>query len=153
MSARNIGYWATTGLLAFALAGGGVVDLTRNPEVVATLGRLGYAPYVASLLGVWKLLGAVALLAPRFPRLKEWAYAGIVFELSGAMISHLASGDGGGEITVPFVLLALAVASWSLRPESRRLRQQVPFAAHHDARAAGEADAREHLREPRSLGA
>jgi uncharacterized membrane protein YphA (DoxX/SURF4 family) len=118
---RNIGYWAATGLLAAALALAGLADVTRSPDVVASLARLGYPAYVAVILGVWKALGAAAILAPRFPRLKEWAYAGVTFNLTGAVLSHLWSGDGPKEVTAPLVLLGLAAASWALRPEGRRL--------------------------------
>jgi uncharacterized membrane protein YphA (DoxX/SURF4 family) len=122
MNARTTGYWTTTGLLGFAFAAGGIMDLTHAPELITTLGQLGYPPYVATLLGAWKLLGATALLAPRLPRVKEWAYAGIAFDLSGAVFSHLAVGDPASKVVAPLLLLGLAVASWSLRPESRMLR-------------------------------
>jgi hypothetical protein len=122
MNGRIIGYWATTGLVAVAFAAGAAMDLSGNKEIIAELAHLGYRPYFATLLGVWKLLGVVAILAPRFPRLKEWAYAGIVFDLSGAVVSHLASGDGVGDVVPPVVLLGLAAASWSLRPETRSTR-------------------------------
>jgi hypothetical protein len=87
---------------------------------------LGYPAYVATILGVWKLLGAAAITTPGLPRLKEWAYAGIAFDLSGAALSHAASGDVAARIAVPLVLLALAGASWALRPASRRLGELVP---------------------------
>lgn len=122
MNGRTIGYWATTGLLAAAFAAGGIFELSRSPEIVATLGHLGYPPYLTTLLGAWKLVGAITILAPRFPRLKEWAYAGIVFDLSGAVVSHLAVGDSVGQVVAPLALLGLAAASWSLRPEGRALR-------------------------------
>jgi uncharacterized membrane protein YphA (DoxX/SURF4 family) len=121
MNTRTIGYWVTTGLAGLAFAAGGAMDLVRGPEVVAGMAHLGYPPYVASLLGVWKLLGAAAILAPRFPRLKEWAYAGMAFDLTGAAVSHAASGDAGGKILTPLVLLGLVAASWALRPDQRVL--------------------------------
>jgi DoxX-like family len=71
---------------------------------------------------VWKVLGGIAILVPRFPRLKEWAYAGIVFDLTGASVSHAVSGDGAPNVIVPLLLAAVAFASWSLRPQSRKLR-------------------------------
>ncbi|WP_437674856.1 DoxX family protein [Sorangium sp. So ce131] len=119
--ARTIGYWIATGLLGFGVAAGGLADLTRSPQVVEVMTRLGYPAYLATLLGVWKVLGAVALFAPRFPRLKEWAYAGIFFDLTGAAASHAAVGDPAGQVMTPLVLVAVAAASWALRPESRRL--------------------------------
>lgn len=141
MKTRTIGYWATTGLVGFAFAAGGMVDLARGSQILSTLAHLGYPPYFATLLGVWKVLGAVALLAPRFPRLKEWAYAGIAFDLSSAVVSHLASGDGVGSVIPALVLLALAAASWALRPESRRL-------ANPSAGAARETDTTESAAQP-----
>src|SRR5215831_11645514 len=90
---RSIVYWVATALLVFELALGGLWDVLRVPHVRAVIERLGYPLYFLVILGVWKLLGAVALVIPRFPRLKEWAYAGVVFNLTGALVSHVASGD------------------------------------------------------------
>jgi MYXO-CTERM domain-containing protein len=119
--ARKIGYWVATGLVAFAFVTGGGVDLSGSPQVLEGMTHLGYPPYFATILGVWKVLGAVALLAPRFPRLKEWAYAGMFFDLTGAACSHAASGDPAGKVITPLVLLAVVAASWALRPEGRKL--------------------------------
>jgi hypothetical protein len=80
---------------------------------------LGYPAYFLTILGVWKVLSAPALLAPRLPRLKEWAYAGIFFDLTGAAASHAFSGESPGKIAAPLVLLLIAAASWALRPPSR----------------------------------
>ena len=83
--------------------------------------RLGYPLYFLVILGVWKLLGAVALVIPRFPRLKEWAYAGVVFNLTGALVSHVASGDiEPGPMSYLVVMVGITATSWSLRPPSRR---------------------------------
>ncbi|XXX78266.1 DoxX family protein [Sorangium sp. So ce134] len=119
--ARTIGYWIATGLLGFAFAAGGLADLAGSPQVLEGMAHLGYPAYFATILGVWKVLGAVALFAPGFPRLKEWAYAGIFFDLTGAAASHAAVGDAAGQVMTPLVLVAIAAASWALRPESRRL--------------------------------
>nr|AYM53121.1 hypothetical protein [Sorangium cellulosum] len=119
--ARTIGYWIATSLLGFAFAAGGLADLSGSPQVLEGMAHLGYPAYFATLLGVWKVLGAVALVAPRFPRLKEWAYAGIFFDLTGAAASHAAMGDGAGKVITPLFLVAIAAASWALRPGSRRL--------------------------------
>lgn len=121
MKTRTIGYWATTGLLAAAFAAGGVVDLIGGQEMKEGMAHLGYPGYFASILGVWKVLGAVALLVPRFPRLKEWAYAGIAFDLTGAAVSHAVIGDGVAKIVTPLALFVLAAVSWALRPEARVL--------------------------------
>jgi uncharacterized membrane protein YphA (DoxX/SURF4 family) len=121
MKYRNIGYWAATGLVALAFAFGGVMDIAHPPDVVAGLTHLGYPVYFATLLGIWKLLGAVALVVPGFGRVKEWAYAGIFFDLTGAAVSHAASGDDAGHVLTPVVILGVVIASYLLRPESRRL--------------------------------
>ena len=128
---RRIGYWATTGLVALAFAAGGAIDLARGPDVTAGMAHLGYPVYLAGILGVWKLLGALAVLAPGFPRLKEWAYAGMFFDLSGAAVSHAASGDGAAQVITPLVLLVLVAASWALRPAARMLARgaRTPLAA------------------------
>jgi len=121
-------YWISTGLLAAVLLLGGVMDVLRAAPVVQTITALGYPAYLPTLLGVWKLLGAAAIASPRLPRLKEWAYAGVLFDLSGAAFSHASSGDPAAKVAVPLVLLALAAASWALRPASRRLGEVVPRA-------------------------
>jgi uncharacterized membrane protein YphA (DoxX/SURF4 family) len=118
---KTVGYWATTGLIAAVLLFGGAIDVAHPPSAVAFLAHLGYPAYFATLIGAWKVLGGIALLAPRLPRLKEWAYAGVFFDLTGAAISHAASGDPAPRVLVPLLMTALAVASWSLRPESRKL--------------------------------
>jgi uncharacterized membrane protein YphA (DoxX/SURF4 family) len=122
MNTRLIGYWVSTGLTALAFAAGGMGDLARGPAMLEGMAHLGYPAYFLLILGVWKLLGAIAILAPRFPRLKEWAYAGIVFDLTGAAFSHAAVGDGAGKVITPLVLLGIAAASWTLRPEGRVLK-------------------------------
>ena len=121
MKPRNIGYWASTGLVAFAFAAGGAMDLSRSPQVLEGMSHLGYPAYFASILGAWKIGGAVVVLLPRFARLKEWAYAGMAFDLTGAALSHAFSGDDVGKIVTPLALLAIVAASWALRAGSRKL--------------------------------
>jgi DoxX-like family len=117
-----IAYWITTALVVFELAWGGVWDILRVPQVRDLIERLGYPVYFLVILGIWKLLGAVALVIPRFPRLKEWAYAGVIFDLTGAVASLLASRlIDLGTVAYPIVMTGVAVASWALRPPSRRL--------------------------------
>ena len=121
---KTIGYWVTTVLVAFVLLSGGAAELAGQHDTIAGMELLGYPDYLATILGIWKVLGAIALLAPRFPRLKEWAYAGIVFDLTGATASHAFSHDYGPSafhIIVPLIITALTFASWALRPASRRL--------------------------------
>ena len=118
---RSTVYWVTTALLAFELGLGGVWDVLRVPQVREVMERLGYPAYFLIILGVWKLLGAIAVIIPRFPRLKEWAYAGIVFNLTGALASHIASGVvGSGTLVYLVVMMGVTTASWALRPPSRR---------------------------------
>jgi uncharacterized membrane protein YphA (DoxX/SURF4 family) len=117
-----IAYWVTTTLVVSELALGGVWDILQVPQVRSLIERLGYPLYFLVILGTWKLLGAVALVIPRFPRLKEWAYAGVFFDLTGAVSSQLASGlKDAGTMAYPIVMTCVAVASWALRPPSRRL--------------------------------
>ena len=114
-------YWLATALILSELVLGGMWDVLRVPHVREVIERLGYPTYFLVILGVWKLLGAVALVVPRFPRLKEWAYAGVVFNLTGALASHVASGDiEPGPMAYLVVMLGATAASWSLRPPSRR---------------------------------
>lgn len=121
MTGKTIGYWVTTGLVALAFGLGGLGDLARGPEMVEGMAKLGYPVYFMVILGIWKVLAVPALLAPKLPRLKEWAYAGIAFDLTGAAFSHAASGDPAGKVITPLVILGIAAASWALRPASRKL--------------------------------
>jgi uncharacterized membrane protein YphA (DoxX/SURF4 family) len=126
MKSKLIGYWVTTGLLALVLLSGGVFDIAQPKQVADVFIHLGYPLYFGVLLGVWKLLGGIAILVPKFPRLKEWAYAGTFIDLSSAMVSHIATHDSARDILTPFVLIALTVVSWALRPPSRRLGELFP---------------------------
>jgi DoxX-like family len=123
--ARNIAYWTATGLVAFFIGGGGLSQIWQykiNPYGVVPL--LGYPMYFFAILGFWKVLGAIAILVPRFPRLKEWAYAGIFFDLTGAAASCAAVGGYGAygfHVIAPLMITAFTVASWALRPPSRTI--------------------------------
>lgn len=118
---RTVLYWIFTLPVAFEMTAGAIWDLLEIEFVRVTLAHLGYPTYLLTILGVWKFPCAVALLIPRFPRLKEWAYAGAFFNYSGAVASHLAMGDGAGFWIPPLVFGALTLASWALRPAERRL--------------------------------
>jgi hypothetical protein len=118
-TAVRSGYWVLTGVLALELAAGAAWDLTRRANVVAVVTKLGYPAYLLPILGIWKGLAAVAVLAPGRKRLKEWAYAGIVFEMSGAAVSQAIAGSRG-ELALTLGITALALGSWVLRPASRR---------------------------------
>ena len=125
---RAAGYWAATACVAAELGVGGVWDIARLPFVRDLVAHLGYPSYFLVLLGTWKVLAAAALLVPRRPLLKEWAYAGAFFTYTGAMISHLAAGYGRPEVAVLGVMTALTVTSWALRPAARRGWTPVMFA-------------------------
>jgi hypothetical protein len=126
MKAKLFGYWATTGILAFGLFAGGTAYLIRPPAIVEGMAHLGFPLYITTILGFWKLLGAVVLLAPRLPRLKEWAYAGAFFNMTGAVASHIFAGDGVNKFLWPLLFAVCSVASWALRPQSRLLGKIVP---------------------------
>ena len=117
--ARTIGYWVTTALVAFAIGSGGAAQLAHMPANVEGAAHLGYPAYLPTILGLWKALGTLAILAPGLPHLKVWAYAGVVFDLTGATGSHAACGDVAWQVLAPAMLAVLAVASWSLRPPGR----------------------------------
>jgi len=121
MNSKGIGYWATTALVAFAVVSGGAAELARRPDNIEGLVKLGYPAYLATIIGFWKVLGGIAILAPRLPRLKEWAYAGIFFNMTGAAVSHAVSHDATWHVIVTASLAALALASWALRSQTRIL--------------------------------
>jgi uncharacterized membrane protein YphA (DoxX/SURF4 family) len=129
---KVIGYWTTTTIVVLELLAGGMTDLVHGREVlfvgqpvVLDLAQLGYPAYLLTILGVWKLLGAIALLMPRFPRLKEWAYAGTFFEATGAAASWVMHGDNTSALGL-LIFAALVLASWALRPQSRTLGVLFP---------------------------
>jgi uncharacterized membrane protein YphA (DoxX/SURF4 family) len=128
MTARNIGYWITTVLLAFAFIPAGIFYFAGAKEPLEGLKELGYPAYLLMILGFWKIGGGIVVLLPRTPLLKEWAYAGITFNLTGAVASHVFAGDPPAKSIAPLVILGIAVASWALRPESRRLPSAKPSA-------------------------
>ncbi|MGH1339974.1 MAG: DoxX family protein [Nannocystales bacterium] len=117
---KLVAYWATTGLLSLALVGSGIAKLTLMPALVESMEHLGFPTHLLRMLGFWMLPGAAALLVPRMPRLKEWAYAGVVFQMTGAAAAHLLVGDTIGQAFPPIFLTMLAVASYLLRPGDRR---------------------------------
>jgi uncharacterized membrane protein YphA (DoxX/SURF4 family) len=115
-------YWVATIWLALGMVSTGFVQLIKmEEEVVKTSLHLGYPAYFLTIIGVWKLLGTVAVLVPKFPVLKEWAYAGFFFVMTGAIISHFAVGDEAREFFGPTLLLILTVVSWYYRPSDRKL--------------------------------
>jgi uncharacterized membrane protein len=127
---KKVTYWTTTILIAFFIGSGGAAQVAQfmgNPHGIVPV--LRYPMYFFLILGIWKVLGAIAILVPRYPRLKEWAYAGIFFDLTGAAASVAAAGDYGiyaFHIVAPLILAALTVVSWALRPESRVIGTLFP---------------------------
>jgi len=129
MTKRNkIIYWVSTIWLALGMLATGTLQLFKAkaegavaPPGVYGITHLGYPVYFLTILGVWKILGVVALLIPKFPLLKEWAYAGFFFAMSGAVFSHIASGDSMKENVPALLLLILTVISWHFRPADRRI--------------------------------
>ena len=121
MKLKSISYWVVTGMVGFFIGSGGVAELARVPGNVEGLVQLGYPVYFATIIGFWKVLGAIAILVPGFPRLKEWAYAGIFFNMTGAAATGLFTHSAAWHVIVDLVLASLTVVSWALRPPSRRL--------------------------------
>lgn len=118
---RRVAYWIATVIIGWELLFGGVWDIARIVYVYEmVVVDLGYPEYFLVILGFWKLLGGVAILAPRFPRLKEWAYAGAFFNYTGAVASHIAVGDGMEVWWGPAGFAVILMVSWLLRPSSRR---------------------------------
>ncbi|HUR11888.1 MAG TPA: DoxX family protein [Flavitalea sp.] len=122
MTKRNkIIYWIATIWLALGMVSSGVIQLLKVKTEVDYITNLGYPVYFITLLGAWKILGVVALLIPKFPVVKEWAYAGFFFVMSGAVFSHIASGDSLKESAPALLLLILTAISWYFRPAERKM--------------------------------
>jgi hypothetical protein len=113
--------WIITATLSFCIFSGGMAQAMQVKGVVQGFKPLGYPTYFISLIGIWKMLGIIAILVPKFKLLKEWAYAGIFFTMSGAVISHIASNDVSVQIIAPLVLAVFTVLSWYLRPADRKI--------------------------------
>ena len=124
MSKRNkIIYWVATLWMSLGMVSSGIVQLIRmEDELDRTVEHLGYPIYFLTILAIWKLLGVIVALAPKLPLVKEWAYAGFFFAMSGALISHLVMKDPLSEIFPSVLLLILTIISWYSRPESRKLQ-------------------------------
>ena len=125
MKWKSISYWVITVIVAFSIGSGGAAELARLPGNVEGLARLGYPPYFVMIIGFWKVLGVMAILTPGCPRLKEWAYAGIFFNMTGAAATGLFTHSAAWHVIVDLVLAALTIGSWALRPPSRRLEGPV----------------------------
>lgn len=123
MKTTKILYWILTGLMAAFMLLGAIPDVLRIPEAVDVFAHLGYPTYLLPFIGVAKILGVVAVLVPGFQRLKEWAYAGLVFDLVGALYSHIAVGDPPGSWVFPIIGLLLVFGSYLFH--RKRLNQQA----------------------------
>lgn len=123
---RIIAYWVFTLFVAYEMAAGGIWDLLRIEYVRVVMAHLGYPMYLLTIIGVWKIPCAFVLLVPRFLRVKEWAYAGALFNYTGAAASHFSVGDGASKWAVPLVFACVTLASWALRPKARRLVEENP---------------------------
>lgn len=129
MTKRNkIIYWIATIWLSLGMTATGIQQLLKlqqegavAPPGVYGIKELGYPVYFLTIIGVWKILGVVAVLIPKFPMLKEWAYAGFFFLTTGAIFSHAATGNSVNEILPSLLLLALTAVSWYFRPLNRKL--------------------------------
>lgn len=121
MNGKKVAFWAVTVPVCLAFALSGIANLAHVSHIARDMAHLGYPPYFSEILGVWKVLGAVLVAVPGFRRAKEWAYAGMMFDLTGAAISRAVSGDGAPGVLPPLAIAALTVASWAMRPEDRAL--------------------------------
>lgn len=122
MTKRNkIIYWVATLWLSLGMVSSGTVQIIKLDEEMVMMNHLGYPGYFVVLIGVWKILGVIAVLVPKFPLIKEWAYAGFFFAMSGAVVSHVAMGDSAQEFFGPILLLVLTIVSWYFRPADRKL--------------------------------
>ena len=122
MTKRNkIIYWVATCWLALGMVSTGMVQLLKVETEVENITKLGYPAYLLTILGIWKILGTAVVLMPKFPLLKEWAYAGFFFAMSGATVSRILAGDPVNAIFPSLLLLVLTVVSWYFRPADRKL--------------------------------
>lgn len=125
-------YWIATVWLALGMLSTGIVQLLKMPSEVDNITKLGYPVYFLTLLGIWKVLGVIAVLIPRHPLLKEWAYAGFFFAMTGATFSRIAAGDSINEIFPSLLLLILTLVSWYFRPADRKVNSVNPN-LHHES--------------------
>jgi uncharacterized membrane protein len=114
-------YWTSTALLSVGMLGSGIAQITHQKEMNELMTHVGYPLYFMYIIGVWKILGVIAILIPKFPLVKEWAYAGFFFLMTGALFSHLAMGDAGKAIFGPLFQSCFVVLSWYFRPADRKL--------------------------------
>jgi uncharacterized membrane protein len=123
MEKRNLAiYWIATGLMSVGMLGSGLAQIAHAKEMVDLVVPLGYPLYILYIIGVWKILGVITILVPGFKILKEWAYAGFFFVMTGALISHLASTDYSLKGLIgPFMQTIFIITSWYFRPANRKI--------------------------------
>jgi uncharacterized membrane protein len=126
---NNIIYWIATIFLSIGMLAGGIQQLLQIGGYVEIVSKLGYPLYFLSILGTWKILGVVAILVPKFALVKEWAYAGFFFAMSGAAISHIVVNHSMVEASPSLILLIVTVVSWYFRPEDRKITSVNPSRA------------------------
>ena len=119
--AKKVVYWIATIWLSLGMLSSAVVQLLKVETEIRFITDLGYPRYLLTLLGIWKIPGVVVLLIPGFPLLKEWAYAGFFFIMSGALFSHIVMRDPLNETFPSVLLLVLTMVSWYFRPAGRKL--------------------------------
>jgi uncharacterized membrane protein len=124
---RKIGYWFLTALIAVTMINGGINDILKNPPYFDLLLKFGYPAYFSIILGIWKLLGVVAILVPSFPIVKEWAYAGFIILLVCALSTRIATHDDTVGWIFDLIFIGITAASWALRPPSRKLFSSLRF--------------------------
>lgn len=120
---KKIIYWIATIWLALGMVSTGAVQLLKAEAEVANITKLGYPVYFLTILGTWKILGVIAVLLPRFPLVKEWAYAGFFFAMSGATLSRIMAGDPMSAMFPSLLLLVLTIVSWYFRPADRKVME------------------------------
>lgn len=118
---NKIIYWVFTLWMSLGMVSTAIVQLMKNKDEIANFTTLGYPRYLMTIIGIWKILGVIAVLIPKLPLLKEWAYAGFFFVMSGAVISHLIVGDPIGKTFPAVLLLILVIISWYFRPADRKI--------------------------------
>jgi hypothetical protein len=121
MNHTQLAFRITTVVAVLVFAGSGLGNLLHHEHIAVDMAQMGYPAFFMTVLGTWKVLGAMTIALPGVPRLKEWAYAGMLFDLTGAAVSRGMSGFGAVHVIIPLALCAIVIASWALRPASRRL--------------------------------
>lgn len=119
-------YWIATIWLALGMLSTGIVQIVKDKAEVDMFTQLGYPVYLLTILGIWKILGIIAVLIPKYPLLKEWAYAGFFIAMSGAIFSHFASASEAKDFFGPTLLLVLTMVSWYFRPANRKIISVTP---------------------------